>query len=118
MRSSRFSSGSRITALLAFSALIVLFLGPTVGFAADPDASGERCAGCPGCESGECGDDEENPLGSHHHCCTTCCMSHTSYALPTPLSYPVSAITERMQTSAPVAVTGRTPETPYRPPRV
>ena len=106
-----------MAALLALTALGLVFLGPTLGLASDADAPGERCVGCPGCESGECGDEEENPLGSHHHCCTTCCMSHTSYALPAPVASPVSTVAERMRPSTPVAEIGRIPDTPYRPPR-
>ena len=113
-----FSTGSRTTAVLALSALIVVLLGSTVGFAADSDAGGEPCVGCAGCESGECGGEDGSPFTSHHHCCATCCMSHVALALPTVPSSPAPVIAEPILVRAALAVTGRGPETPYRPPRV
>jgi hypothetical protein len=118
VRYHRFSTGNRATALLALSALTFVILGPTVGFAADPDAGGEPCVGCAGCETGDCGGEDGNAVTSHHHCCTTCCMSHTPLALPTVFSSPAVLIAEPMLMSAAMAVTPRSPETPYHPPRV
>ena len=116
--SSRFSTGGRATALFALSALLVVLLGATGGIIADPDAGGEPCVGCAGCETGECAAGDENPLTSHHHCCTTCCMSHAPLALATVISAQAPAIAEPMPARTSVAVTGRSPETPDRPPRV
>jgi len=118
MRCRRFGTGSRVTALLALAALTFVILGATVGFAADPDAGGEPCVGCAGCEAGDCGGEGENPLTSHHHCCTTCCMSHAPLALTTVLDSPAVVTAEPMLTPAAVAVTPRDPETLYHPPRV
>jgi hypothetical protein len=117
VKRSRFSLAGRLAALAALSALALVFLGPSIGLA-DAAAGGERCVGCPGCESGDCGARDENPLESHHHCCTTCCMSHVPFALPTPLSFPGSAVVDALPTCTSPAMIGRTHDTPYRPPRV
>ena len=105
-------------AFLALPALLVLFLGATGGLIADSDASGEPCVSCAGCESGECGGEDENPLTSHHHCCTTCCMAHAPLALATVISTQAPALAEPIPARTSVAVAGRSSETPYRPPRV
>ena len=105
-------------AFFALSALFVLFLAATGGLIAESDASGEPCVGCAGCESGECGGEDENPLTSHHHCCTTCCMAHAPLALATVISTQTPAIAEPMPARTSMAVAGRSSETPYRPPRV
>jgi hypothetical protein len=111
-------TGSRATALLALSALILVVLGSAVGLASDPEAAGERCVGCAECERGNCGREEGNPLLSHHHCCASCCMSHAPLALSAALSSPAPVIAETMLACAPPAELGRNPETPYRPPRI
>jgi hypothetical protein len=118
VKSNRFSIGGRTTALLALSALLIVLLGATAGFAADDDAGGEACVGCAGCEGGECGEQEGGPFTSHHHCCVTCCMSHAAFALPTAVSSPAAPIAAAMPTCVSPAVTGRSPDTPFRPPRV
>ena len=112
---SRLSIPRRATALLALLAMLA-FLGSSAGFAADPDADGERCVGCHGCENGDCREDGD-PFTSHHHCCATSCMSHAPFALPSPVSSPAQVMTETILNSATVAENGRSPETPYRPPR-
>jgi hypothetical protein len=111
------SAQTRSTALAALAALVVIVGGATFGFAADPDASGERCLGCTGCAVGDCEDAGEDPLASHHHCCTTCCLSHAFLALPGAAASQALRIEGPMPLRAPAAVIARTPEVPYRPPR-
>jgi len=118
MRHRRFGTANRGTALLALSALTFVVLGATMGFAADPDAAGEPCMGCAGCEAGECGHEGENPLTSHHHCCTTCCMSHAPLALPAVLASPTPWAAEQMPVPAAAAVLPFSAEPLYHPPRV
>jgi len=118
MNSSRFSIGGRVTALLALSVLVVVGLGSTIGFAADPDADGERCVGCPGCENGECAGENEDPFESHHHCCATSCMSHVSVAMPAAPTTLAPVIAEEMSAGFLFAVIARSADSPYRPPRV
>lgn len=117
MRARDFKTGNRATAMFALAAFVVVVIGSTGGFAADPDAAGDACVGCSGCDSGECGDDGENPLTSHHHCCTTCCLSHAPVALAITHSAPAPVVAGPMTSGTVVAVVGRSPETPYRPPR-
>jgi len=105
-------------ALFVLSAVLVVLLGATGGLVADSDAAGESCVGCAGCETGECGGENGNPLTSHHHCCTTCCISHAPLALATVISAQAVVIAEAIPVRDSVAATGRSPETPYRPPRV
>jgi len=108
----------RTAALLVLSSLMVVLIGSTVGFAADPDAGGELCVGCSGCEKGECGGEDGSPFGSHHHCCITSCMSHTSFALPIVPSSAAPPMAQPSVMPAILGLTSRTSETPYRPPRV
>jgi len=112
------SKADRATALSATFALIVVVFASTGAFAAAPDASGEPCLGCSGCDSGECGGGDGDPLTTHHHCCTTCCLSHAPIALSTTHSAPAPMIVGSMVRVVSVAVASRAPETPYRPPRV
>ena len=113
-----FSTGDGAMAILGSLALVVALLGATGGFAADSGATGEPCVGCAGCESGECDGDGENPFASHHHCCTTCCLSHAPAALSIAQAIPASVTVGPMVARMAVAAAGRSPETPYRPPRV
>jgi hypothetical protein len=114
----RFSSVARVIALLALSALCVVLLGATGGLITDPAADGETCVGCAGCAAGECGREGDNPLTSHHHCCTTCCISHAPLSLATVMSTYAPVLAESVRARAVMVLTDRTPETPYRPPRV
>lgn len=104
--------------MLALFALVVSLLGATGAFATDSDAVGESCIGCAQCESGECDGDAENPLTSHHHCCTTCCLSHAPVALAAKHRAPAPVIVGPTMARSAIAVAGRCPEAPYRPPRV
>lgn len=115
-----FSLGDRATATLALVAFVVVMLGSSIGFAVDADAgrSGEPCVGCSGCDAGQCGEDGENPLTSHHHCCTTCCLSHAPVALLIARFAPAPVISGPLTAGTALAVADRSPETPYRPPRV
>lgn len=99
-------------------ALLGVVLGSTGAFAAGPDASGEPCFSCAGCESGECGDGDQTPLTSHHHCCTTCCLSHASMVFSAAHASPAPMMARSTVRTASVAVASRAAETPDRPPRV
>jgi hypothetical protein len=118
MRFSNPGDGRRGLAVLAALAFLFVVIGSTGGFAAHPNASGEACVGCAGCDTGECGGDHENPLTSHHHCCTTSCLAHASLALPVAYAAPAPVPVGPTDQGFAVAVIGRAPETPYRPPRI
>jgi len=117
MRDRDFSPVDRSKATLAMLGLVVALLGSTGGFAADPDAAGEPCVGCPDCDAGHCGGEGEDPLTSHHHCCTTCCMSHAPVAFSVAQSAPAPVTARSMVARTAVPVADRSPEALYRPPR-
>ncbi len=105
MRSSRFSPVARVAAIVALSALLLVLLGAN----AELEAADEACVACGSCE---------NTLESHHHCCTTCCQSHAAAALPQQRISTTPVIANPIRTVTTMAVTDRSSDTPYRPPRV
>jgi hypothetical protein len=113
----RASATGKTAAVLILAALVVVLLGSTGGFAADPDSPGEACVGCAGCDSGNCGDDDD-PLTPHHHCCTTSCLSHAPFALPGAQPALAPASVAAMASLPAVAPSRRSPKTHYRPPRI
>ena len=117
MRRRKSGNGDRVTACFALAALVVLFLGSTGAIALEPDAGDELCVGCSSRDDGACCEDAEDPLTSHHHCCATSCMTHASIAIMVANAAPVPVIGGPIRMGSTVAAIGRTPETPYRPPR-
>jgi hypothetical protein len=112
-----FDLRQRLGATLTLAAFLVVVLGATAAFAAKGESPGEGCAGCPGCESGQCRDEAEHPLESHHHCCTTCCLAHASLALSAAQTDPAPVVAGPLAASRTLAVLGRSQDAPYRPPR-
>ena len=108
---------SRFSALMALLVVAMLFLGASSELLEGIDTGAESCVDCAGCETGECGGEDENPLSSHHHCCTVCCLSHASVALATVASTPTQVVVEPVVTIVSVSLTSCSAETLYRPPR-
>jgi hypothetical protein len=110
-------AGKRGGALVTLAAFLFVLLGAMPGLAADREAAGESCAGCPACEAGDCRNEAGHPLESHHHCCTTSCLSHASVTLAAEPIATAPEIVAPLASSGSLVVCGRSQDTPYRPPR-
>ncbi len=110
MSGSRNNTGDRATVLVVTAALCVVLIGSMGELAEGACSAGDPCIDCSGCETGGCESEDGN-------CCKMCCMAHTPLTLASLTGTLSSAVARAMPLRTTIAAIGRSPETPYRPPR-
>lgn len=115
----RFSIGHRLAAVVALAAFLAMLSFASSGaIAAADEPVEELCTSCGGCDAGECGGEDGSHPDSHHHCCATSCLSHAALTLPSAPSTTSPAEAEPLPAPVARSLSPRSPEPPYRPPRV
>jgi len=113
-------TGDRWAAAGALAAIVFTVLFAALGAVAGGSAAAaeELCTSCGGCDAGECGSEDGTHPDSHHHCCATSCLSHAALTLPSAPSTTTPADAEPLAAPVVRSLSPRSPEPPYRPPRV
>ena len=106
----RNNTGDRAAALVATATLCVVLLASMGVFAEEAYSSDDPCLDCSGCETGECDSQDGD-------CCRMCCMAQAPLTLATLMGTLSPAVAEAKPLRTTVVAVGRSPETPYRPPR-